>query len=314
MGNVAIGAAPHVGQEMNGTLIEELAGEQWFPVIKVDVKDGVIATAHRPRNLLFRCHADDDEDRELIVFIGEAQPERDGYDLCRSVIHRARELGVRHVATCAAMAGPIHPQDAPRVHVAATDLTIRDDAISFGARALADGQVSGLNGLILAAAAETGMDGVCLLGDMPYFTTGMPNPRASEACLKVFSQIAGFDLSRERLQEQADALEPTMTELLEKLEDEISAKLPGMAQELAPRRERRGSQQARDQEQEQTKELYDEAGPTPLDPETLEQIEELFAAAEKNRAKAGELKRLLDEHGVITEYEDRCLDLFKRGE
>ncbi len=43
-------------------------------------------------------------------------------------------------------------------------------------------------------------------------------------------------------------------------------------------------------------------------------IEDLFNQAQQDRAKAIELKQMLDRLGVFTEYEDRFLDLFKRGE
>lgn len=43
-------------------------------------------------------------------------------------------------------------------------------------------------------------------------------------------------------------------------------------------------------------------------------IEELFAEAARDRAKASQLKAELDRHGLFKEYEDRFLDLWKRAE
>jgi hypothetical protein len=40
----------------------------------------------------------------------------------------------------------------------------------------------------------------------------------------------------------------------------------------------------------------------------------MFEQARQDRSKAMELKRELDRHGVFKQYEDRFLDLFKKGE
>jgi hypothetical protein len=44
-----------------------------------------------------------------------------------------------------------------------------------------------------------------------------------------------------------------------------------------------------------------------------ERIEQLFAMAAGDRAKALELKAELDRHGLFRVYEDRFLDLFRQG-
>lgn len=45
----------------------------------------------------------------------------------------------------------------------------------------------------------------------------------------------------------------------------------------------------------------------------LQRIEALFEVAGRDRAKALELKALLDEHDLFGDYEDRFLDLFRHG-
>jgi hypothetical protein len=49
-----------------------------------------------------------------------------------------------------------------------------------------------------------------------------------------------------------------------------------------------------------------------LGPADRQRVEALFAQAEKDRAKAFELKRELDRLGAFKDYEDRFLDLFKK--
>ena len=45
-----------------------------------------------------------------------------------------------------------------------------------------------------------------------------------------------------------------------------------------------------------------------------QRIENLFAAAAKDRSQAFELKQELDRLGVFKDYEDRFLDLFQKPE
>ena len=54
------------------------------------------------------------------------------------------------------------------------------------------------------------------------------------------------------------------------------------------------------------------AEPT-LDPETRQRIEALFDQVARDRGKAVRLKRELDRLGVFDQYEDRFLDLFRKG-
>jgi hypothetical protein len=49
-----------------------------------------------------------------------------------------------------------------------------------------------------------------------------------------------------------------------------------------------------------------------IEPEDERRIEQLFRQAQKDRAKAYELKHELDRLGVYRDYEDRFLDLFKK--
>ena len=58
---------------------------------------------------------------------------------------------------------------------------------------LKEGQISGLNGVMLATAAEAGMEAICLLGEMPFFAVGVLNPKAS---LRVLEKV-GFERTGE---------------------------------------------------------------------------------------------------------------------
>ena len=54
--------------------------------------------------------------------------------------------------------------------------------------------------------------------------------------------------------------------------------------------------------------------PGSLDAQAEQRIERLFDRADRDRSLALELKRELDRLGVFERYEDRFLDLFRKGE
>lgn len=207
----------------------------------------------------------------------------------------AREFGARRVVTFAAMASPIHPSAEARVFTVATTAELLDELRRQGVHVLEDGEISGLNGVLLAAALSHRLDGVCLLGEFPYFASHVPNPKASTAVLRAFSLLAGIGIDLDELEAQAEAVESSLTEHLERLQQVASTQVrfPGTPDE------------------ETTEEEPSEVA---LTSEIEARIEALFQAASSDRSKALELKSELDRHGVFGRYEDRFLDLFKRGE
>ena len=70
---------------------------------------------------------------------------------------------------------------------------------------------------MLAVGADRGISGVCLLGELPFFAVGVPNPGASKAALDVFARLAGIDLDLSDLDQQAEAVNQHLLELVERM-------------------------------------------------------------------------------------------------
>jgi predicted ATP-grasp superfamily ATP-dependent carboligase len=81
-----------------------------------------------------------------------------------------------------------------------------------GAELLDEGEISGLNGSFLAAAAARGLEGVCLLGEFPFYASGIANPKASSAVLACFTGLAGVALHRAELDAVAARIETLFAE------------------------------------------------------------------------------------------------------
>jgi proteasome assembly chaperone (PAC2) family protein len=290
MGNVALNAGIYLLARLDMNVIAELEAADLFDVDHVEVKDGIIQPGRRPRNRFFLWR-DPDRKHDLVVFLGEAQPPLGKYPFCRQLLDYARDLGVERVFTFAAMATQMHPAHNSRVFGAATDEANLAELKRLEIQLLDDGHIGGLNGVLLGAAAESGLHGLCLLGEMPHIFSQLPFPKASLAILEVFTAITGFELDLSELAEQAKMMEQQLGELLARVEQAY-------------------------EQQYATEEKSD--GPEAAEEESVssaerQRIEKLFQQARQDRSKAFELKQMLDQLGLFKEYEDRFLDLFKKS-
>lgn len=302
MGHVALNAGIYLLSKLGMTAVAEFEAADLFDVDHVEVKNGIIQPGRRPRNRLF-VWRDPAGKRDLVVFVGEAQPPAGKYPFCRSLVGYAQKFGIERVFTFAAMATRMHPGHDSRVFAAATDPDNLAELKRLELTVLEDGHIGGLNGVLLGAAAEAGLPGACLLGEMPHVFAQLPFPKASHAILEVFAVIAGLDdLDLTELAQQAETVDEQLGELLARVEDQLEGQEHEEDEEL----EAEGEFSEPEEDEEPA------AAPVTA-PADRDRVEELFTRAEKDRSKAFELKRLLDKLGLFKEYEDRFLDLFKTG-
>ncbi len=293
MGQVASSAGYYLMAKLGMHLLAELPTQGLFDIDAVAVKDGVYQRAGLPRNRLF-VWEDPHKQHDIVVFIGEAQPPVGKYAFCLKLIEQAQQLGVQRVFTFAAMATAMHPEHESRVFAAATDESCLEELKKFPVEVLESGQIGGLNGVLIGAAAENGLRGYTLLGEMPHIFAQLPFPKAALAILDVFTKYAGIKIDLIELEEQSRLMERKLGELLARVE----ASLTGQ-----PQTEEETYGTPTEEEPEQR-----------ISPKDQQHLERLFQEARQDRSRAYELKRELDRLGVFRDYEDRFLDLFKSPE
>lgn len=302
MGSVAINAGAYLVESLGARLANEIPCEELFEVSQVQIEGGLAKPPRSPRCMFFDWK-DPSGRRDLLIFVGEAQPARGGYGLCRELLEYAAERGARRFVTFAAIATQLHPSSDPRVFGVATDNDELMELRRHDVEILKDGEIAGLNGVLLAAGAAAGMTGVCLLGEMPFFAARVPNPRATLAVLEVFTALSGLELDLAELREKSHEAEKSLLDLLEQLKEAA--------------REHTGEPEAEETAlpDEPAGNRPEAAGAEPpIDEATRNRIEALFVEAQRDRSKAFELKEMLDRHGVFDRYEDRFLDLFRKAE
>lgn len=292
MGQVALTAGYYLMSKLQMHEVDPIPARDLFDIEYVEVKDGLIKSGAIPRNRVF-LWKDPKQSRDIIVFIGEAQPPAGKLAFCGRLLEYAESLGVRRVFSFAAMATSSLPCDAWRVYGVSTHAEGLDDLRRRKVEILAEGQIGGLNGVFLAVAAERGMRGVGLLGEMPAFAAQFPFPKASRNVLDVFSQMAGVEIDLKELDEYGRAMESQLTKVVEQVQKKLK-------------------QKERPSEEEEEAPEFEIPAPQPaLTDADRRRIEGLFEQAKRDRTKRFELKRELDRLGVFAEHEDRFLDLFK---
>jgi proteasome assembly chaperone (PAC2) family protein len=291
MGHVALNAGAYLISKLNMTPIAEFEAPDLFDIDALEVQGGILQTARSPRNR-FCVYRDPNGRHDLMVFFGEAQPPVGKAAFCRNLVAFAKQLGVEKAFTFAALATQMEPDDESRVFGVATNSENLEVLKRLELNILSDGHIGGLNGLLLGTAAEAGIHGACLLGEMPHIFAQLPFPRASHGILDAFTTMAGLDVNLEELAEQGRIMDEKLEKLLEQVE---------------------AANEGEDDEDEEFPMLDEAEEPPPAieEPRPSKWIEELFAAAQGDRAKAVELKAELDRQHVFKQYEDRFLDLFR---
>lgn len=301
MGNVAVGAGSYLVAKLGAKLVHEIPPHNFFNVQHVDVKQGVAKVGRLPRSSFFMWK-NPEETHDLLIFLGEAQPAHDGYAFCHRLLDFAQQYDVKRIFTFAAMATQLHPSHDPRVFGVATNETVLQNLSNLEVEILKEGQISGLNGVLLAAGAERNIPGICLMGEIPFFAAGVPNLKASGAILNIFNALANITLDFTELDSQAEQFDDVILQLLEKMKqsarqqsDEEGFSVPEFT--------------ASDDDEDS-----DKPKEPALDDAARERIDQLFEGAMKDRNRAFQLKEELDRLGVFAQFEDRFLDLFKKAE
>jgi proteasome assembly chaperone (PAC2) family protein len=264
----------------------------------------VAQPVRRPRSVLYAVKRPEGSGPDLLVFLGEAQPPNHGWAFANALLDLVAQHGVKRVVTFAAMAALVEPETPSKVYAVATKPEVLSAIPKDVVEPLEDGAVSGLNGVLLGAAAARKMDGLCLLGQFPTFAAQLPNPKASAAVLRAFSKISGVPVDLAPLDTQAAEMDRHLSQLWKRLKAE-AAKVSG---ERPPEEAEHESflPEPEDEEPEKPKDR--------LTPEQRTRLDRLFEEVGRDRGKAVVLKAELDRLGVFREFEDRFLDLFKRGE
>lgn len=192
MGGVAIIAAKYLVEKLGAREFGVIKPSEFFDVGGVLIENSMVKDIEFPGSRFYFWQSGGVND--LIIFVGEAQPLMKGYTLASLVLDVAQRFKVKRLYTFAAAPTHIHHTKRPRVLAVATKPRLIRELKKYDVTMLGEGSISGLNGLLLGAAKQRRIDAICLLGEIPIYTTQVANPRSSKAVLQALSQMSGLEV------------------------------------------------------------------------------------------------------------------------
>jgi len=241
IGNIGILAVNTLRQEVQAEEMGEIEPWDFFYPSKVRIREGVLEEMEFPSNTFYYKRL---EDRDLLFFIGEEQPTGRGslyaeggkaYEMANLVMDVAERFGCRRVYTSGAAVALTHHMLKPRVWAVATTDELVTEARSYvntipmsrvegrGSQ----GNITGLNGLLIGMARKRGLEGVCLMGEIPDYLSRVPfpYPKASQSVLEVLATIMGISINVDVLDDMAGQMGSVIENVYNQFPPEIRERI-----------------------------------------------------------------------------------------
>ncbi len=212
VGNVASIVAGYLRKKLEFKELGEVEASRFFDPIGVVVKDNVVEAPQFPQSK-FYYRKSPNGGSSIILFIGEDQPATKAYELANCVLDVAVAFKVRKIFTCAAAITRIHHSEQPKVWGVVTNQDMVEELKQYDLKQRGNMQIAGLNGIFLGVAKERGVDGICLLGEVPSYATRMHNPIAALAILRVLSRVLNITIDTRELAQLAFETQQKMKQL-----------------------------------------------------------------------------------------------------
>ncbi|MCX5714285.1 MAG: PAC2 family protein [Candidatus Omnitrophica bacterium] len=297
MGEVAFKAATYLIEKLGPQEFAQIDPQDYFYQTASVVQKGILGIPQLPYGKFYYWKNKTGKN-DLIIFVSNAQPDLvRAQDYCQKIISLAKSFKVKKAIGFAASPQPIDHLHLPKVWFCATSTQIKEELKKYNLNLMDEGTISGMNGLFLGLAKSEGIDGFCMLGEIPLYTIQIENPKASYAVLEALNRILSLGLDLSALMNQSHAVEEEINKLL----DFLKVGNPGHSE--GPIGE---------EEIERIKKSLGQL--TKLPRSVKERIDKLFKEAKSDITKATELKKELDTWNVYKEYEDQFLDLFKKSQ
>jgi len=241
IGNVGIIAVDTLRGGLRAEEFGEIEPWDFFYPKRILIRNGELKDLEFPSNKFYFKKT---EKRDLIFFIGEEQPTeegrayaegRKGYQMANLVLDVALKLGCQRAYTSGAAVAPIHHTMKPKVWAVPNTEALIDELRGYENTILmsdiegrkGQGNITGLNGLLLGVAKKRGLEAVCIMGEIPVYLQGLPlpYPKASKSVLEVLTASLGVRIEMERIIELVERSEREVENLYERFPLEIREQL-----------------------------------------------------------------------------------------
>jgi hypothetical protein len=217
--------------------------EPWdfFYPKRVSIRDGILEALEFPSNKFYFKKSGQ---TDLIFFIGEEQPSGGekiyaeggkAYRIANLVLDVAEKFRCKRVYTSGAAVAPIHHTMTPRVWAVPNSPELVAEVKKYENTILmsaiegreGEGNIVGLNGLLLGIAKKRGFEAICVMGEIPVYFQGLPlpYPRASKSVVEMLSRSLGIGIDTSKLDSWAEQLEQEIEEVYRQIPLEIRKQL-----------------------------------------------------------------------------------------
>jgi hypothetical protein len=212
VGNVSMLVATYLERKLDFKKLGEIEASHFFDPIGVVVRDNVVEAPQFPQSK-FYYWKNKGEGSDIILFIGEDQPADKGYELANCVLDVGQRFRAKRIYTCAAALTRMHHTEQPKVWGVASSQQLTDALKEYDLVQRGNLQIAGLNGLLLGVAKERGVEGICLLGEVPVYATRIQNPMAALAILEVLTKMLGIEIDTLELEQLASETKEKMKQI-----------------------------------------------------------------------------------------------------
>ncbi len=212
IGSVATIAATYLQRKLDFKELGRVEALHFFEPIGVVVRDNVVEAPQFPESR-FYYWKNKKGGSDIVLFIGEDQPVTKSYELANCVLDVGLNYRVNRIYTFAAASTHIHHTEQPKVWGVATNQKLTAELKEQGLMQRGNLHIAGLNGILLGVAKERGIDGICLLGEVPIYASRIQNPMAALAILEVLSKMLDIKIDTVELEQLAEETKEKMKQL-----------------------------------------------------------------------------------------------------
>jgi proteasome assembly chaperone (PAC2) family protein len=241
IGNIGIMAVDMLRRMVAAEEFGEIESWDFFYPKKILIRDGELKSLEFPENKFYFKKT---EKNDLLFFVGEEQPSdgRGGYaegtkayKMANLVLDVAQRFGCHRIYTSGAAVAPIHHTTRSRVWVVPNREELINEVKSYENTVLmsevegrdGQGNITGLNGLILGVAKMRGLEAICVMGEIPIYIHGfpVPYPKGSRAVLEVLGAALAVNIPMDEINELIQKSDGEIESVYEKLPSEIREQL-----------------------------------------------------------------------------------------
>jgi len=241
IGNIGLIAVDTLKNMLEAEELGEIEPWDFFYPKKVLIRNGELKDLEFPSSKFYFKRTGE---KDMLFFIGEEQPADGGrayaegkkaYQMANLVLDVAQKFGCQRVYTSGAAVAPIHHTARPKVWAVPNAKGLLSEVKTYENTILmseiegrgGQGNITGLNGLLLGVARKRGIDAICVMGEIPVYLQGfpIPYPRASKSVLEVLTAALGVEIDIDRLAGFIEQSDSQVEQLYEKFPPEIKEQL-----------------------------------------------------------------------------------------